>query len=87
MMTEPSMAEVETRPEGARRYVESLTAALERSQAERGHYEAIVHDHERQWDTEDSLRDRVEALSARNAELKIECDKLRAERRAMPMNA
>jgi len=87
MMTEPSIAEVETWPEGARRYLKALTEALERSRAERGHYEAIVHDHEHQWDTEDSLRDRVEALSARNAELKIECEKLRAERRAMPMNA
>lgn len=81
MMNEPTTAEMAAWPECARRHVKALTETLEMSRAERDHYEAIVQDHERQWDTEDSLQDRVEALSARNAELKIECEKLRAERR------
>ena len=86
MMKEPTAAEMATWPEKARRYVAALKEALELCRAEKGHYAAIVHEHEQAWGHEESLRDQVEGLGIRNAELKIECEKLRGERRAMPMD-
>ena len=85
-MKEPTATEMAAWPEDARRYVETLKEALEACRASMGHYAAIVHEHEYAWGAEESLRDQVEGLGIRNAELKIECEKLRAKRRAMSMN-
>ena len=79
MMKEPTAAEMATWPEEARRYVEALKEALEVCRAEKGHYAAIVHEHEQAWGQEELLRDQVEGLGIRNAELKIECEKLREQ--------
>ena len=81
MMKEPTAAEMGTWPEEARRYVAALKEALELCRAEKSHYAAIVHDHERAWGEEESLRDQVEGLGIRNAELLIECKKLKAKAR------
>ena len=78
-MKEPTTTEMAAWAEEARRYVEALKEALELCRADRGHYKAIVHEHEQEWGYEESLRDQVEGLSIRNAELVIECKKLKAK--------
>jgi hypothetical protein len=79
MMKEPT-TEMAAWPEDSRRYVQALKEALEACRSERAHYAASVLENEDAWGAEQSLRDQVEGLAIRNAELDIECERLRAER-------
>ena len=70
-------------PEDTRRYVQALKEALEACRAERAHYAASMFENEDAWGAEQSLRDQLEALASRNAELASKCEKLEAERRCI----
>ena len=66
-------------PEDAQRRVTALEKELEACRAERAHYVGIVEAHEYDWMLDESLSAQVEALGIANAELEIECAKLRSE--------
>ena len=82
-MKEPTTTEIAAWPEDTRRCVQALKEALEACRAERAEYAASVLENENARSAEPHLRDQVEALAIRNAELEIECEKLTAERRCI----
>jgi hypothetical protein len=83
MINEAIATDIDTWPEDAGRLVTDLKEALHVCQADREHYAGIVHDHEFVWDEAESRSSQIEALSVRNAELQIECEKLRAQLREL----